>query len=53
MRLYNLFVLNSRGHKVYLTAHPMTHRECEVMASKCLAVTRPKIQYEEAPCLRS
>lgn len=46
-RLYNLFALRSNGSKCYLTSYPMTHRECEILASKCLDVTRPKIQFEE------
>lgn len=46
-RLYHLYVLSSKGAKVYLTAYPDTHRHCEIIASKQSDITRPKVCFEE------
>jgi hypothetical protein len=46
-RLYHLTVLRANGSRVYLTAYPMTHEQCEVVARKQSDRTRPSVRFEE------
>jgi len=47
MKLYHLYLINSKNKKIYLTAYPMSEKECKTLKGKLSDVTLKKVIFEE------